>query len=947
MDAGASNATLASSTNDNHQKEEGEILSLSGEMNAAVASNPVRISDRCEDSSMEGNKVPKDASEGNSVSTNGVTVNHDMADICGSEDARRKDNGILIDTNEEDVRSVSNFILAPSTTEVTMCKRNGAQKDEVMILTGLGGNSTSLGGTMGTPRTAEVSVSPHAWEEGNMLTHPSEEHSMSISCLGTLNTMEVSANEDIQNKEGRKPMESSEGNVSVADHVKAFNTRELDLNQDTRNKESQIPIDFCQTNTFKITHHSETPNPQGRDFFNLPSSRNIESRNAAPLDNDRTEDSAGDIISNNSIVRGTTAQVAELINRHRGHLSPEIDFPLVHSSKSSSVFCNSEQSVPTALTLGSNFYFSNTESDGQHEESHELLEGQKGFDVATAAEFDRLVKPKGVANDDLIGVGAQSWLALPPAVNGIAMSGQFLTNDSTVREARIGSDQSMYNDTSVSQDHDTAQDMDQCGSADVFSSQVNSINLSGGDMPQSDPPSPKEISGDVENHGGIVLSGLQSVSSINVIDQYDHQMVDITVGNPNEPAIQAVESTEVMDAELVSPQVSVEPDAELVPPQVSVEANAELVSPQVSAEPDHTYASNAEGPVASWIESIVSEAKKEHQLCKSTLTSIGLPDKLLAPKEDGRRAVSDSVGNPVVKPLPMNLTSSMPPKVAPKQVNLPTLSREPPRASSNPRHKTWHRGDMAPSTSLHGLQSLGLPPKQPLRRNEKTSNSYIRKGNALIRNPATGNLPPPPSLDTQSKLNKPVTRRSMNFVRKVDSNSSVARSNFTVERPKTPPLPLQLSKTLPKQHVPETEKEDPVRQLNSGVDIPSIQSAQKSEASDSSIVVYVRPKSNQLVAAQRQHLDDPINSSMEKVPSLQPTASDLYFKKRKNQIVLSSSSSDGQNTKEVTPAESLNSGEKKGVQIASSNNSINGLKGRPHKGILNDSVAQFFLMFFL
>jgi hypothetical protein len=113
-------------------------------------------------------------------------------------------------------------------------------------------------------------------------------------------------------------------------------------------------------------------------------------------------------------------------------------------------------------------------------------------------------------------------------------------------------------------------------------------------------------------------------------------------------------------------------------------------------------------------------------------------------------------------------------------------------------------------------------------------------------------------------------------------------------------------------------------------------------------VVYVRPKSNQLVAAQRQHLDDPINSSMEKVPSLQPpTASDLYFKKRKHQIVLSSSSSDGQNTKEVTPAESLNSGEKKGVQIASSNNSINGLKGRPHKGILNDSVAQFFLMFFL
>uniref|UniRef100_A0ACD5ZE11 Uncharacterized protein n=1 Tax=Avena sativa TaxID=4498 RepID=A0ACD5ZE11_AVESA len=1007
MDSGVMNATLAF-TNDNHQKEEGEILSLSGEMNATVASNPVKNSGRSEDSSMEESKFPKDTSENNTVSMNGATVNHDVTEICGSEDARREDNDIFIDANEEDARPVSNFIVAPSTTEFIMCERKGAQKNEGMILTGLGGKSiSSFGETTGTPRTTEVSLRQDPWEEeGNMLTHPSEKDSVSISCRGTLNTMEFSGNADVQNKEGKTPMESSKG--TVTHHVKASNARELDLNEDTRNKESQILLEFCQSNTSKIRHHLEAPNTseavmsifvgrevgkslvgsterhagttgnsentpefsliggtddshmedapvgvEGRDFFNLPSSRNVESRNVAPLDNDRIEDSAADIFSNNSEARGATAQVAELINLHRGHLSTEIDFPLVNTCKSSSVSGNSEQSVPTALTLGSNFYFSNTESERQHEEMHERLEGQKGLDVATPTEFDSLVKRRGVADNDLIGIGAQNWLTLPPTVNSIAMSRQFLTSDVTVREDRIGLDQSMDNDTSVSQDHDVAHDMDPCGSVDAFSSQVNNINISADDVPHSEPPSPKEITGKVENHGGIVLSGLQSVGSINVVDQYDPQMVDIPVGNPNEPAIQTIESTDVMDTELVSPQVSAEPDAGLVSPQVSVEPDAELVSPQVCVEPDHTSDSNAEGPVddsstkqallSSWIESIVSEAKKEHQPCKSTLPSIVLPDKLLAPKEDSRRAVSGLDGNPVVKPPLMNRTSSMPPTVAPKQVTLPSSSREPPRVSSNPRHKTWHRGDMTPSTSFHGSQPSGLPPKQPPRRNDKTSNSYIRKGNALIRNPATGNLSS--SLDTQNKLNTPVTRRSMNFVRKVDSSGSVSRSNFTVERPKTPPLPLhaksinsttnlseQLSKTLPKQHVPETEKEDPVGQLNSGVDIPHIQSAQISEPSDATKVVYVRPKSNQLVAAQRQHPDDPINSSMDKVLALQPpTSSDLYFKKRKNQIVLSSSSSDGPITKEAAPAESLNSGENKGVQIASSNNSINGLKGGPHK----------------
>ena len=66
-------------------------------------------------------------------------------------------------------------------------------------------------------------------------------------------------------------------------------------------------------------------------------------------------------------------------------------------------------------------------------------------------------------SDHLIGVGAQNWLTLPLAVNSIVMSGQFLTNDATVRMDRIGLDQSVDNDTSVSQDLDVDQDMDRCG----------------------------------------------------------------------------------------------------------------------------------------------------------------------------------------------------------------------------------------------------------------------------------------------------------------------------------------------------------------------------------------------------------------------------------------------------------------------------------------------------
>jgi hypothetical protein len=183
----------------------------------------------------------------------------------------------------------------------------------------------------------------------------------------------------------------------------------------------------------------------------------------------------------------------------------------------------------------------------------------------------------------------------------------------------------------------------------------------------------------------------------------------------------------------------------------------------------------------------------------------------------------------------------------------------------------------------------------------------------------------------------------MNFVRKVDSNGTVAHSNVSVERPKTPPLLLHtksvstnisepLSQSLQKQQVSETEMKDSNGHVTSGVDNPRVSSVQKSEPLDAAKVVYARLKSNQLVASQGQQSGDSIKSSMDKVMLQPSTTSDLYFKKRKNQIILGSSSSDVLSSKEMNQAENSNTGEIKVLIFASSNKNPTVAKDRPHKG---------------
>jgi protein required for attachment to host cells len=111
-------------------------------------------------------------------------------------------------------------------------------------------------------------------------------------------------------------------------------------------------------------------------FSNFPLAKNVEST-IKLLDGDSTEDSSAPIISNKDVGNATISQAAELIHLHRADLSP----------------ANSEHSLPTALTLGNNTYFSSVGSE-QPKENHKLMESSKGLDNVTEADFDRIEKGK-------------------------------------------------------------------------------------------------------------------------------------------------------------------------------------------------------------------------------------------------------------------------------------------------------------------------------------------------------------------------------------------------------------------------------------------------------------------------------------------------------------------------------------------------------------------------
>ncbi|RLN12796.1 hypothetical protein C2845_PM09G19320 [Panicum miliaceum] len=931
IDSSGLNAAFPCANNNSQKEEVGQILAVSGTLN--VTSNPLRMLDAVKPHECEVENIEnKDAEvlSGNNAHR-GID---DTEVVSGSGNGRR----------EEGNFPVNGSIKRPMTAEVCMTVNKDDNEKEGMIMMGASEVCVaSLVDSDGAPNIPGAAVTQGARkEEGNMLNNPRENDVLSVSSLGALDTLDISFNEN-KEKECRMPIEPSEATASSTHQVKASNTLEVSVIENVQ-KEIQMPIyssssekiqcpkapstagvvisKFVQSEagksptdssrTYVGTSDNSLYAPEfvvegrtedssmlhdaksalsksdiprevvNKEFSDLRPSRDIGSGILPSLDDVRMKDSSGAVSLNIGVGRNTTSQVTELAHLH----TPDIDFSFLHSHDSPSISGYSEHSVPTALTLGNNIYFSSAESEKQPEENHKLLEENQGFDAN---------KRKGESGNDLINAGVQKWLTLPLTVS-------YANNDATGSNDRLDLDQIMDEGASVCQDHDSMPDMEQQGSIDALSGQDDSLNLCGRNTPQSDLLAAKERNKDVENESEIILPG--TVNFVNVLDQHSIHTVDKPIDKP------ILLSSQSIDA-----------------------PGGELASSQVYVDPDHTYQSNAEDSVAvsiskpdslsSWIEAIVSEAKQEHQLCGSTLPSISSPDKLLAPKEDSRKAVSDSVVSSVVKSPPrVNIASSTVLKVPTKQVALSSSLREPPRVNQSARHRTWRRDNVSSSNaSLHVSQPSGLPPKLPVKKNGKSQNSYIRKGNALIRNPATGNHPHSSSnLDAQNKLSKPVMRRSLNFVRKVDSNDVVSRTNISVERPKTPPLPLHtksissavnllepLSQTLQKQQVLEAEKEDSSGKVNSGVDSPINISLHKSDPLDAGKAVYVKPKSNQLAAAQVQHPGDSSNSLMDKVLLLQPSTSDLYFKKKKNQIILGPSTSDVSGAKDMTQAETTKS----------------------------------------
>jgi hypothetical protein len=427
------------------------------------------------------------------------------------------------------------------------------------------------------------------------------------------------------------------------------------------------------------------------ELSNFPLAKNVESSSML-LDGDPTEDSSGSIILNNDLGKDAISQAVELMHLHRADQSP----------------ANGEHSLPTALTLGNNTYFSSAGSEPP-KEYHKLMESSKGLDDATVTEFGMIENGKTESDNDLIKADAHNWLTLPLTV-------KYMNNYATASLDRFDLVRNVDEDTSVSQDHGSMADMDWCGSIDSFNGEDHSLKLSCSNVSESDLFALKGRNKNIENESEFVLPE-PSVCSVNVLDQYGY----CTIDNTNKQIILSSQSAAVTGGELSSSEIHVG----------SGHINhSNTMEPMVesSTKPDLS---------SSCMEAIVSEATKEHQPCKSS------PDTLFGLKENTRKTLPDPLINSASKSPPsMSITSSTVPKVPTKTVALLGSSREVPCLNPNARHRTWHRDSVSSSKShLHEVQPSGLPPKLPPKKNGKTHSCYIRKGNALIRNPATGNHP--------------------------------------------------------------------------------------------------------------------------------------------------------------------------------------------------------------
>lgn len=352
---------------------------------------------------------------------------------------------------------------------------------------------------------------------------------------------------------------------------------------------------------------------------------------------------------------------------------------------------------------------------------------------------------------------------------------------------------------------------------------------------------------------------------------------------------------------------------------------------------------------------LVSEVEEDANLDKVMLHHHPVPEETkLEELHDSRkmRTVDSKVLGVKESMIHKTLLSSGIPKVLPSQSSLLSSAKESARSSQNARHRTWHRNSTPSASPSHGIQHLGgsSSRKQSPRKLGKLQTSYIRKGNSLIRKPGMITTPQPSqSLGISNESSKHVTKRSMNFESKGQSNDNLTCSNPSVERPRTPPLPLGTklsnSTTSPSQETSHHLSENliseagvdgqvkPLDLISGNVDNQGIMSGKKAEALSTKRMVYVKRKSNQLVAAPGA-FGDLANHSSERVQtSTSLTPSDLYFKSKKNQLIRNASSTDGQQKQDlVVSTNNLNSEDQRATQNSSLKQSLVGqFNKRPNK----------------
>ncbi|XP_077249751.1 uncharacterized protein LOC143889430 isoform X2 [Tasmannia lanceolata] len=355
---------------------------------------------------------------------------------------------------------------------------------------------------------------------------------------------------------------------------------------------------------------------------------------------------------------------------------------------------------------------------------------------------------------------------------------------------------------------------------------------------------------------------------------------------------------------------------------------------------------NKDGIPFNTIDSSVSEPEVSEKSVQRIINGLVIPEKTLPLTSQKTR---QSTTNPILNGgdlVRRTHQSSGIPRSFPRRASFTSGSSKEMTSTHTTRARTWRRTDASspsPSASpIHeSLLSSGALKRQSPKKFGKLQNaSYIRRGNSLVRKSShvLG-----PLVNQSNPISGNGIKNSIGTESKVDSVDCLPCSNAGgvnpfFERPKTPPLPLtaklpnstvdssnSLSEPLSPHAISGpiklTKGEDAPVFINASenLEIQSVLDDRNSKSSETKIMIYVKRKSNQLVAAHRSETHDPSVPTTDKTQPLPVIASrNGYYKRKRNQLIRSISSSRNQFKQAVTnPYGNSNSEGQRALKISS------------------------------